>query len=129
MDIKIDPLTGDMALDTTGDAVTVTARDAIVQHVRVRLQFVLGEWHLNTLEGIPFFEQIWVIDPDFAAIEEIFRRTIAETPGIASVRTLRLAHDAETRTLSIAECNAVTTDGELITPDDFRPFTPFASTT
>ncbi len=122
MDIAIDPLTGDMALGSDGDAVTVRGRDAIVQHIRVRLQFVLGEWVLDAREGLPYFEQIWVIDPDMPAIEELYRRTIRETPGVASVRSFRLGHDAQTRTLSILECDAVTTDGETITPDDFRPF-------
>lgn len=121
MDFKIDPLTGDLALDDTGDLVVLTGRDAIAQHIRVRLQFVLGEWHLDQREGIPYFEQIWVTNPDLVAIEELFRRAIAQTPGVASVRTLSLTHDTQARTLSMSVL-AVTTDGEEITSDDFTPF-------
>jgi hypothetical protein len=129
MDIAIDPLTGDMMLGSTGDAVTLTGRDAIAQHVRVRLAFVLGEWHLDQREGVPYFEQIWIVGADLAVVEEIFRTTIRTTPGIASVRTLKLEHDRQTREIRITECEAVTTDGESIGPDDFVPFTAFANTT
>jgi hypothetical protein len=129
MDIAIDPLTGDMMLDSTGDAVTVTGREAIAQHLRIRLAFVLGEWHLDQREGVPYFEQIWIVGADLTVVEEIFRTTIRTTPGIASVRTLKLDHDRQTRELRIIECESVTTDGESLGPDDFRPFTPFANTT
>lgn len=123
MDIAIDPVTGDILLDASGDVAVVTGRDAIAQHVRVRLQFILGEWHLDTREGVPWFEQIWVANPNIAAITELFRRTIAETPGVASVRSLVLDFDRETRTLTVSASEVVTTDGESLTADDFA--TPF----
>lgn len=126
MDIKIDADSGDLYLGDDGDLATVTGRDAIAQHVRVRLQHFLGEWFLDEREGVPYFERILVHHPDLAAIEEAYRRTIAETPGIASVRDLTLDFDRQARTLTI-EGAAVTTDGDTIEAEDFA--VPFVVTT
>jgi hypothetical protein len=123
MDIAIDPATGDLLLDEAGDAVIVTGRAAIAQHIRVRFQHFLGEWHLDRREGVPWFEQILVANPDLTIINELFRRTVRSTPGIASVRSLSLDFDRATRTLVVRDFEAVTTNGEGITADDFAvPF-------
>lgn len=122
MDLAIDPTTGDLAFDSTGNVYTVTGRDAIAQHMRVRLQFFLGEWHLDEREGVPWFEQILVANPQLDEITELFRRTIAETPGVSSVRELRIDFDRASRTLSVTSAKVVTTDGSSITAEDFVPF-------
>ena len=122
MDLRLDSATGDLYLDSTGTTDVVTGRDAIAQHVLIRLRFFLGEWHLDQREGVPYWEQILVRNPDMGAVTEAFRQTVARTPGIASVRTIVLSVDGPTRTLTISELEAVTTDGELITADDFAPF-------
>jgi hypothetical protein len=123
MDIALDPLTGDLALDAHGDFDTVTGRDAIAQHMLIRMRFLYGEWHLDEREGVPWFEQILIANPDISGITELFRRTIAETPGVAYVRSLVLDFDRSTRTLTVTTAQVVTTDGESITEADFAvPF-------
>ena len=122
MDLKIDPLTGDLYVSEAGDLAAVTGREAIAQHARVRMQHFLGEWFLDEREGMPLFERVFVHSPDIPAVSESFRRTIAETPGIASVRDLALDFDRQTRTLNVVG-SAVTTDGETIEAADFA--TPF----
>ncbi len=122
MDIRLDTTTGDLYLDSTGSTTSVTGREAIAQHVLIRLRFFLGEWHLDRREGVPYWQQILVRNPDMAAVTEAFRQTVARTPGIASVRTLVLALDGPSRTLTISRLEAVTTEGEAITQDDFGPF-------
>jgi hypothetical protein len=122
MDFKLDETTWDFALDSTGNLQTVTGREAIAQHVKIRLRFFRGEWALDTREGTPYWEQILIHGASEALISEIFRRVVAETPGIASVRQLGLSIDRQTRTLTVARLEAVTTDGELITADDFGAF-------
>jgi hypothetical protein len=126
MDIAIDPLTGDILLTAAGDYEVIEGRDAIAQHVRIRLQHFLGEWFLDEREGVPYFERILVANPDLVAIREAYRRTIAETPGIASVRDIGLDFDRQTRTLRVTG-SAVTTDGATITAEEFA--VPFVATT
>jgi hypothetical protein len=84
MDLKIDPETGDLALDDTGDVATVTGADAIAQHIRVRLGFVRGEWFLNTREGVPYFEEIWVKGADLARVKRVLLDAIVKTPGVVA---------------------------------------------
>lgn len=122
MDFLLDETTWDFALDSAGNMQTVTGREAIAQHVKIRLRFFRGEWSLDTREGTPYWEQILVRGASEAAISEVFRRVVAETPGIASVRQVGLSIDRQTRTLTVARLEAVTTDGELITAADFSAF-------
>ena len=49
--------TGDIDL-TNGAFSLVSGIDAIRQNIQIRCQFILGEWFLNRLEGIPFFTEI-----------------------------------------------------------------------
>lgn len=120
MDLKLGA-DGDLDLDASGDIQTVTGRDAIAQHALIRCRFFLGEWFLDEREGVPYYERILVANPNLPDVEEAFRRTIAETPGMASVRSLSLDFDRSTRSIAI-EVEAVTTEGELITSADFGPF-------
>ena len=122
LDFKLDETTWDFALDDAGNMQTVTGREAIAQHVKIRLRFFRGEWALDTREGVPYWEQILVQGASEAAVSEIFRRVVGETPGIASVRQVGLSIDRQSRTLMIASLEAVTTDGETITAADFGAF-------
>lgn len=121
MDLKLDPATNDLYLDESGDVVWIEGAEAIAQHVRVRLRFILGEWFLNEDEGFPFFETVLVHNPSTSAITEAYRRTVAETPGIASVEKCVVTFDRQARTIAV-DIEATTTDGTTLTSDDFGPF-------
>ena len=98
-DLKLDAF-GD--IDTTdGKMSIVRGDDALVQHLKIRYRFVRGEWELDTRIGIPYFQQIFVKNPDLAAIRSTFRRATVTTPGISSVAEFELSIDARTRRLSI----------------------------
>lgn len=122
IDFKLDETTWDFALDDAGNMMTVEGREAIAQHVKIRLRFFKGEWALDTREGTPYWEQILIHGASESEVSEIFRRVVAETPGIASVRQVGISIDRQTRTLTVSRLEAVTTDGEKITADDFTAF-------
>jgi hypothetical protein len=110
-DLKIDPLTGDLAVES-GDLAQVTGIDAILQSLRTRLGFFLGEWFLDEAQGIPYFESILVKNPNFPAVRELLRRALLETPGVLEVTSLRLRFTSATRQLAVSF--RVSTDlGEL----------------
>ena len=99
----------DLALDTFGeldlsrdDLYFVTGADAVAQHLKIRLRFVLGEWFLDTRVGIPYRSQIWVKNPNLAAIQSVYRRAIASTPGVDELQRIDLALDASTRQLRVS---------------------------
>ncbi len=43
-----------------GDLTLIAGNDAIVQAVRIALQFFKGEWFLNLEAGIPYFHSVLI---------------------------------------------------------------------
>jgi hypothetical protein len=111
-------LTADHDLDlSTNDMQIVTGDDAIVQHLKIRLQFFLGEWFLDEGVGIPYWTDFFIKDPNLTAIRSYYRQTIVTTPGIASLTSLELDLDGATRALSV-DFAAKKDDGEELVFDE-----------
>jgi len=98
----------DIALDADGDLLIatnslslVTGDDAIVQNLRIRFQFVLGEWFLDSRIGIPYFAEILIKNPDLTRVRGIFRQAILTTPGIDSLEEFTLDFDRAIRRLTL----------------------------
>ncbi len=103
------------ALDSNNDLIisggrlaVVTDGAEVVQHVRSRLLFYLGEWFLDNEAGVPYFQQIFTKPANIALVESILKTTIIQTPGVLkltefassyegkSVRRLTVTFAAET---------------------------------
>ena len=88
------PIEGDLRL--TDDQLTlVDGADAVSQHLRNRLRFFLGEWFLDRRLGFPFFRDVFIKNPNKRAVRAAFRRTIRDTPGIATVSEIQLTVNAD----------------------------------
>lgn len=74
---------------------------AIAQQVTIRLNFFLGEWFLDTRQGMPYIQRVLVKNPRSAAVRAIFRRAIVTTPGIIDVTSLETSVSG-TRTLNVS---------------------------
>ena len=92
--------------------------EAISQQLRIRLQIFLGEWFLDAREGIPFFRDVFIKNPNLSVVREIFRRAISTTPNILSVDKLILTLDPAQRHLRV-DFSATTTSGAIITLSPF----------
>jgi hypothetical protein len=55
------------------------------QRVSVSLDFFLGEWFLDTKQGMPYFRDVLVKNPNSDTVRSVFKRRILQTPGIVSV--------------------------------------------
>lgn len=91
----------------------VDGDDAIVQHLKLRLQFFFAEWFLDKRLGVPYIEQILVKNPNLGAVRNIIREVVLETPGIASIDRFDLSVDAIIRKLTVY-VTAVKDDGEIL---------------
>jgi hypothetical protein len=111
------PIEGDLML-VAGDLASVVGKEAIAQHVRVRLRFFCGEWFLDLREGVPWWESILIKNPSTRVVEALLRKTILDTPGIASLPAFELAVDTATRAASVS-FTAVTDEGEALVFDAF----------
>lgn len=112
---------GDIDL-SKGLRFTTSTKQYAAQRLDCTLSFFLGEWFLNKLEGLPYWERIIGATPDLGLLETIYRRAILGSPAIASLPALTLAFDRSTRTLS-PTFRAIVKDGETITQADLAKST------
>lgn len=107
-DLILDPQTHD--LDLQGGDLVLDAD--VAQAVSIRLQFVRGEWFLNRLQGVPFYEQIFIKNPNLSHVSAIFRQTIIDTPGVNQILEFSFDFDTDTRTFTL-DWAADTDQGEV----------------
>lgn len=96
-EILRDPASDDIAIPVR----LVRGPDAVVQRVRQRFQFFLGEWFLDRRLGIPYYEQVLVKRPDTGLIASLFRRVLVETPGVSRVATMSAEVEPRERNLKL----------------------------
>jgi hypothetical protein len=109
--------TGD--LDLTGHRLNlITGEAAIEQNLRIRLRFFLGEHFLDLRQGMPFFSEILIKNPNMLLVRSIFRQAILDTAGISAVTSLTASINSSTRTLSLNFAATMDTGAELV----FAPF-------
>lgn len=91
-------------LDVTSGTVEVTTNTATEyrQKVQARLQSFKGEWRYELGHGMPYYERIYVKNPQLVEVQEIFRRTILSVPGGQSVTFNLFDFNALTRVLSFS---------------------------
>jgi len=101
MDLKLDPLTGD--LDLSGNEIKLNSSnvESVEQHWRIRMQAVRGDWFLDLRVGIPYYEEVLVKNPNTAALRSIFHEASLQTPGIREITAFSLDLSAD-RVLSVA---------------------------
>jgi hypothetical protein len=93
---------GDLALvySATGRSnLAIVVDPAVAKAIKLRNRFLLflGEWFLDTRIGVPYFQFLFVKNPDVALVRRMLRRVI-ESVGFL-VASLDLAYDPSKRTL------------------------------
>lgn len=94
-----------LALDDDGDVVVplrwLRGVEAVAQGVRQRLLLFRGEWFLNLLAGIPYYQELLGKKFDRARAQAIFRDAILATPGVDSLVSMSVEFVGRTRTLTV----------------------------
>lgn len=85
----------------------------VSQKLRIRLSFFLGEWYLNINKGIPYFESVFVKNPNISFIEDLIIFEITTCPGVEELLELNLTVEKSTREL-IIDFKARLENGEII---------------
>ena len=93
--------------------ISLTASPQSLRYVlKQRFQMFLGEWFLDTREGVPYYRDILIKNPDEAVVRSIFRQVILDTQDIDSVRSLTIQINGAQRLL-ICDFVAVAADGTV----------------
>lgn len=93
--------TGDLDL-SRGMRLTPDLVTYVTQRLRQRLRFFLAEWFLDARLGVPYFQRVFVANPDLPLLTSVFRKVILRTTGVAAVERLALKFDRRTRVLLVS---------------------------
>jgi hypothetical protein len=112
-------------VEATGDIEipprVVRGVEAIRLRVVSRLKFFKGEWFLDKRQGIPYFEAVFVKNPDLSLVQSIFRQAILGTPGVQSIARMVTTFNRGARSFVVDPLEIVLTGGVVFRaqPDEF----------
>lgn len=98
MDILLDS-TGDMLITEKGD---IQLENSVAQKIRIKLLWFEGEWRWDEDEGLPYFEKLFIKNPDTDYFESAIREKIFEIDEITAVQDVSVVYDAKTRKAKIS---------------------------
>ena len=75
--------------------------ERVAQQVLITLRFWLGEWFLDTREGVPYLEYILVKNPNMSHIKQILTEKIKSVDGVNNIVSLDFDFRRITRELYV----------------------------
>lgn len=75
--------------------------DPVVQNVIQRMQWMLGEWFLDVTGGVPWFQEIFIKNPDQDKVDALLLGVITTTPGIVAVTYYDFGLNKTNRSVSV----------------------------
>lgn len=102
--------------------VPVLATNPILQDVIQSISFFLAEWFLDNTQGLPYWQQILIKNPDQSKIDAIFKNVILGRPGVQQLSQYSFSPNFVTRVLTIT-FRAVTTQGVVVYSGTLNPVT------
>lgn len=88
--------------ETTGFELHIAeGTQATAQRIKIRLKLFLGEWFLDLLAGIPYYQDILIRNPDINKVNALIREAILTTPTVLSIDSYEYALNTTTRTFSV----------------------------
>jgi hypothetical protein len=122
--IRIIPA-GDLAIEGGDVVVLGKTPETRVQYMRQkiasRFKFFLKEWFLDEREGVPYYRDVFVKNPNQGLIRSLFLKLLRETPGVLDVPEFRISFDQAARTCGF-DFQAIVTDGEVVVTAEDEDF-------
>ncbi len=111
IDIALDPKTGDLVFKDF-DLALVGGVDQIAQNLAIRLRFIQGEWFLNVLAGIPYYQYFFIKNPNQIQVESFLKDEISNTEGVVEITSFSSDFDGIKRLFTV-DFGCKTIDGNL----------------
>lgn len=89
---------GDLVITQGGDVILA---DSVRQAIRIRLLWFAAEWRFNTDFGIPYYEEVYVKNPNIEKIKLILSREILSVEEVTDVRNMSIQLDSLNRVASV----------------------------
>lgn len=93
LDIQLDS-DGDIKVSEDGDIYTT---ESVRQAILIRLRWIYGEWRLGPELGFPWFEQVFVKNPNTLKIRSLIRTEIMKVDEVKSATVRSVSYDREKR--------------------------------
>jgi len=75
----------DLYLDGGDLLATVTALGAVLQNCDTAAKTLLGEMVLAANQGVPYFQSVWVGQPNIAVFETSMRQRLGAVEGVTAI--------------------------------------------
>ena len=111
-DIALNIAKNDLVIQNN-DLILIDNAERVAQQVLITLRFWLGEWFLDTREGMPYLEYVLVKNPNMSHIRQILTEKIKSVEGVKNIVSLNFDFRRVTRELYVDF--EVDTDYGLIT--------------
>ena len=98
VDIKLNK-DGDIDVFAIGD---ISLTESIRQAVLIRLRWIYREWKLGPDMGFPWFEEVFVKNPNIAKIRGLIRDEILQVEGVTAAEVTSVKYDKAKRTAVIS---------------------------
>ena len=97
VDFRITP-DGDLEITPAGDIVST---ESVAQAVLIRLRWFLSEWRLGPALGFPYFEEVFVKNPNLTKIRFLLRDLVLGVDGVTGVTKVEIMPDRRAREAEI----------------------------
>lgn len=99
-DIALNIASNDLVIKNN-DLILIDNAERVAQQVLITLRFWLGEWFLDTREGVPYLEYILVKNPNMSHIKQILTEKINSVDGVNNIVSLDFDFRRITRELYV----------------------------
>ena len=111
-------MTKDILLDSEGDifvseTADISVKQSIRQEVKILLRWFFAEWRFGPELGLPYFEEVFIKNPDTTAIARIVRSEAAKADGVKEIRGVKVTVDRKTRE-AVIKFTIITDYGSLM---------------
>ena len=89
---------GDIDVSQIGD---FSLTESIRQAVRIRLRWIHQEWRLGPEYGFPWFEEVFVKNPNLAKIRNLVCNEVLQVEGVTAAEVNDITFDAESRSVNV----------------------------
>ena len=96
LDILLDK-SGDITVSDLGD---IELTNSVMQAVKVHLRWILGEWRLGPRFGFPWFEEVFVKNPNIDKIKNLVRSEIMSIDGVRDAIVEEVRYSAKARSVT-----------------------------
>lgn len=89
-----------LGLDSNNSLLIITDIEALASKITERLNFFLGEWFLNSEEGVPYFQEIFEKPFNSSLIVSILNTEIQKEPDVTNIINSQVQFNEVTRKFS-----------------------------